>query len=94
MTVEEQEVVLPAVASGRFFVNFKSNLMEEPAIALELPGEEEGEEYVAAIRGALMCTPDENSQLELEVFPNILDKERRNILRFMTHDNEQWLLSC
>jgi DNA-binding XRE family transcriptional regulator len=36
-----------------------------------------------------MCTPDENSQLELEVFPNILDKERRNILRFMTHDNEQ-----
>lgn len=51
MTVEEQEVVLPAVASGRFFVNFKSNLMEEPAIALELPGEEEGEEYVAAIRG-------------------------------------------
>lgn len=89
VTVEEQEVVLPAVASGRFFVNFKSNLMEEPAIALELPGEEEGEEYVAAIRGALMCTPDENSQLELEVFPNILDKERRNILRFMTHDNEQ-----
>ena len=48
VTVEEQEVVLPAVASGRFFVNFKSNLMEEPAIALELPGEEEGEEYVAA----------------------------------------------
>ena len=89
VTVEEQEVVLPAVASGRFFVNFKSNLMEEPAIALELPGEEEGEEYVVAIRGALMCTPDENSQLELEVFPNILDKERRNILRFMTHDNEQ-----
>ena len=89
VTVEEQDVVLPAVASGRFFVNFKSNLMEEPAIALELPGEEEGEEYVAAIRGALMCTPDENSQLELEVFPNILDKERRNILRFMTHDNEQ-----
>jgi hypothetical protein len=42
VTVEEQEVVLPAVASGRFFVNFKSNLMEEPAIALELPGEEEG----------------------------------------------------
>ena len=89
VTVQEQEVVLPAVASGRFFVNFKSNLMEEPAIALELPGEEEGEEYVAAIRGALMCTPDENSQLELEVFPNISDKERRNILRFMTHDNEQ-----
>lgn len=87
VTVEEQEVVLPAVVSGRFFVNFKSNLMEEPAIALELPGEEEGEEYVAAIRGALMCTPDENSQLELEVFPNIL--VARNILRFMTHDNEQ-----
>ena len=39
VTVEEQEVVLPAVASGRFFVNFKSNLMEEPAIALELTGE-------------------------------------------------------
>lgn len=87
--VEQQEIILPAVASGRFFINFKSNLIEEPAVALELPGEEEGEEYVAAIRGALMCAPDEDSQLELEVFPNISDKERRNILRFMTHDNEQ-----
>lgn len=87
--VEQQEIILPAVASGRFFVNFKSNLIEEPAIALELPGEEEVEEYVAAIRGTLMCTPDEDSQLELEVFPNISDKERRNMLRFMTHDGEQ-----
>ena len=51
MTVEEQEVVLPAVASGRFFVNFKSNLMEEPAIALELPGEEEARNTLSPFEG-------------------------------------------